>query len=292
LETRKLNETTGYPFWFYQAGNKESFRELSDTATHSFDTVAAGRLLVALNNLKAYNANWATRINNFVYNVNGDRTNYVHLVPDIKHESTYSTSVYAYYVASGFAGFFSELSSAPDAILNNMDSAGTVTTYNVTLPKAELLSEPLLHAIYELKNNSRIWDLARKMYLAHEARFNATGEYAAFSEGNGGQHGVFIYEWVVLPNGDTWKVTKIDRSEFPINPIIYTKVALSFLALYNTTYSRDLMIYLEKCLPEPSNGYHDGADFVKEIAGRNVVRQIGSNTNGLILAAAKYALQT
>jgi len=292
LETRKLNETTGYPFWFYQAGDKESFLELSDTAIYSFDTVDAGRLLVALNNLKEYNADWATRINNFVYNVDGNRTNYIHLVPDIEHESTFSSSIYAYYVANGFAGFFSELSSAPDSILDNMDRAGTVTTYDVTLPKADLLNEPLLHAIFELKNNSRILDLAWKMYLAHEARFNATGQYAAFSEGNGVEHGVFIYEWVVLSNGDTWKVTKIDRSEFPINPIIFTKVAFSFLALYNTTYSRDLTIYLEKCLLEPSNGYHDGADYMVDIEGRTVIPQIGSNTNGLILSAARYALQS
>ena len=44
---------------------------------------------------------------------------------------------------------------------------------------------------------------------------------------------------MVLPNGDTWKITGTGSSVYlNINPIIYNKVAFSFLALYNTTYAR------------------------------------------------------
>jgi hypothetical protein len=58
------------------------------------------------------------------------------------------------------------------------------------------------------------------------------------------------------------------------------------LALYNTTFARNMVVYLEQSLPTPTNGYSDGAD-----NSGNLVSQVGSNTNGLILDAALYAIQ-
>jgi hypothetical protein len=128
--------------------------------------------------------------------------------------------------------------------------------------------------------------LARQVYLAHEAFYNAIGEYVAFSEGNSVANG-FIYEWLVSPDGDTWKIMNADQSSYlDINPIIYNKVAFSFLALYNTTFARNMVVYLEQSLPTPTNGYSDGAD-----NSGNLVSAVGSNTNGLILDAATYAIQ-
>ncbi|HZK60573.1 MAG TPA: hypothetical protein VFC41_00765, partial [Anaerovoracaceae bacterium] len=50
------------------------------------------------------------------------------------------------------------------------------------------------------------------------------GKYVAFSEGN--TMSSFIYEWVVLPNGDTWKIMNAGESIYTnIEPIIFTKVA-------------------------------------------------------------------
>ena len=208
----------------------------------------------------------------------------------IKSDSLTSTSIYAYYFASGFASFFPELSNAPDAILNNMLNAGNVTTYgNVSLPKASISCEPLLCSVFDLNNTSptypKLMVLANQVYLAHEAKYNETGEYVAFSEGNSPLG--FIWEWVVLPNGYTWKITSGGSSSYlEINPIIYNKVAFSFLALYNTTYARNMVVYLEQSLPDPKFGYWEGADNSKKL-----VSSVGSNTNGLILSAARYAIQ-
>jgi hypothetical protein len=47
-----------------------------------------------------------------------------------------------------------------------------------------------------------------------------------------------------------------------------------------------MVVYLEKSLPTPTNGYSDGAD-----NSGNPVSQVGSNANGLILDAALYAIQ-
>ena len=132
--------------------------------------------------------------------------------------------------------------------------------------------------------------LSSQVYLASDAYYKSTGDYAAFSEGNSPPSdgaNSYIWEWVVLPNGDTWKITGNNGSSYlNIKPVIYTKVAFSFLALYNTTYARNILIYLEQTLPEPTNGYYDGAD-----NSGNLVQDLGSNTNSLILDAALYAIE-
>jgi hypothetical protein len=287
LETRELNATTGYPYWFYNATTGLDDHVHSDLAGGAVDVVDTGRLFVALNNLKAYNSSLALRINNIVYNVYNNRSDYAALVPSIEGDSLHSTSIYAYYCWSGFASFWpNQLANAPDTILNNMFNAGNITTYgNVSLPKAAISCDPLLCSAFEL-NSTRLMALARQVYLAHEAYYNATGEYAAFSEGNSVSNG-YIYEWVVTPNGDTWNITAAMTGAYlNINPIIYNKVAFSFLSLYNTTFARNMVVYLEQNLPTPTNGYSDGAD-----TSGYQVSQVGSNTNGLILDAALYAIQ-
>ena len=126
-------------------------------------------------------------------------------------------------------------------------------------------------------------NLSRQVYLASEAKYNATGKYVAFSEGN--SLNGYDWEWVVLPNGTLWTVTGADALDLDKAPIIYNKVAFSFLALYNTTYARNMLIYLEQTLPTPDGGYFDGTD-----NNGNLVPDIGSNTNSLILDAALYAI--
>jgi hypothetical protein len=112
----------------------------------------------------------------------------------------------------------------------------------------------------------------------------------AFSEGNTPTG--FIYEWVVLPTGETWKITdSVTNLPSSINnPIIYTKVSMSFLALYNTSFARNMAIYLEQSLPDSNNGYYAGADY-NTVGNANLVFSIDSNSNGLILGASRYCLQ-
>jgi hypothetical protein len=295
LETRELNSTTGYPYWFYDATTGKDYHKLSDAARDAVDAVDTGRLFVALNNLKVYNSIWAQRIDDFVNNVYGNRSDYAILVPSISSSNAASNSVYAYFVVSGFADFWpNQLADAPDSILSNIVNSPNVTTYNVALPKAPISCDPLLCSVFELNNNSsKLLSLAYQVYLAHEAYYNATNKYVAFSEGNGPSG--YLWEWVVLPNGDTWKVQnqlELESSSYlGINPIIYNKVAFSFFALYSTTFSRSTVIYLEQNLPDPSNGYSDGADYHAGNNGGHSVTSVGSNTNGLILDAALYAIE-
>jgi hypothetical protein len=283
LETRPLNESTNFPFWFYDATNGQNYRQMSDKAANPVDGADTGRLLLALNNLKNYQPNLTSRINYIVYN----RTDYTPLLSGV-NSSDSSSNIYAYYIDSGYAAFWPiQVGDVPSEILNNIASKPTVTTYGVSLPNISLTCEPLLCSIFEINKTDRsLTNLMEKVYLAHEAYYNNTGQFVAFSEGNS-ITSQFIYEWVVAPDGNTWKITNDAKTVYyNIHPIIYEKVALSFLALYNTTYAYNLSVYLEKNMPKPTNGYLSGMDTLgKMVPGE------GSNTNGLILDAALYAIQ-
>jgi hypothetical protein len=284
LENRELNVTTGYPFWFY-TNDGTNYHENSDRATSIVDLADTGRLLIALNNLKTYNNSLANRIDNLVYNANGNRSDYAAFVPTLKAEAQISNSIYSYYCISGFASFWPhELSSAPATILNNMFASGNVSYGNITLPNAKLTGEPLYCAIFEIENNpAQLYTVAQQVYNAHEAYYNTTGRYRAFSEGNT-LTGDWAYEWVVYDN-QVWAV-KINNNDSDVTPIIYTKTAFSFLALYNTTYARNMVSYLENQLEVPTIGYYNGID-----ENENRLPNTGLHTNGVILAAARYAYQ-
>ncbi len=284
LEHRELNSTTNYPYWFYQAKDGSDYHANSDIAGGAVNVVDTGRLFVALDNLRAFNNSLAQRINDIVLH---GRSNYAILVPDIKADSLTSTSIYAYYIASGFASFWpNELSNAPNTILNNIFASGNVTTKEgVSLPKAELTGDPLFCSFFELRNNDpRILTLVNAFYLAHEAYYNSTGKYRAFSEGQSSSSD-WVWEWVIMSDGKTW-VTQSNSQNTSVSPTIFTKIAFSFLATYNTTYAMNMSVYLEKNLPESNGGFYEGVD-----ESGNLINAVGCNSNGLILEAALYGIR-
>ncbi len=290
LETRELNNAS-YPYWFYQADTGEVWHQNSDVAGFVVDTADTGRMLVALYNLKTYSSTFSPRVDALVYNQNGDRSNYHALVPAIKAESQSSTSIYAYYAISGFTCFWpSELAGAPAQVLNNMfdPDTGTVTTdEGVTLPKVKITGDPLLCAYFELSNkDANLGKLVNLTYSAHEAYYNATGNFRAFGEGPAFSTD-WQWEWVALPDGRTWKALNDKGETLGVAPLIYTKIAWSFLAMYNTNYTRSMAIYLEQKMPSPTpDGYNEAVD-----ENGAVLNAWGSLTNGLILDAALYYTQ-
>jgi hypothetical protein len=283
LETRPINTTTNYPFWFYQNDGTD-YHELSDKMTDVINVADTGRLFVALNNVKIFNSSLANRIDNFVKN--NSRSYYAGIVPDLKSESMSSKSIYAYYIISGYASFWSnELGDAPNRILNNIISSPTTkTSENVSLPISRLTMEPIVSSIFEMGNNSQLAYLANKTYSAHEAFFNSTSKYRAFSEGNTFTSD-WAYEWVVFDN-ETWVIRNEVGRPIDITPIVYTKIAFSFLALYNTSYARNTVVYIEEKMLNPTSGYSNGVDETGTTLGGT-----GLHTNGVILGAARYAIQ-
>lgn len=274
LENRELTDE-GLPYLWYDSRDG---RRYGNEPTNAADT---GKLLASLSNLKLYRPNLAGRIDYVVY----ERTNYEPLKMAVDKARS-SVGIYGYYIASGFAAFWPErYSTVAEAILNNIISAPTVETYGVELPKAQILWDPLLHSIYEFKPNVKLMELAKQIYLAHEARYKATGKYVAFSEGNTDlNEPSYVYEWVVLADGRTWVIKDPAKKDVQLTPIIYFKVAVGLLAIYNTEFTKSMVEYLKTLLPDPIFGYMDGVD-----ENGRLVKTVIDKTNGLIISAARYA---
>jgi len=275
LESRPLM-SDGQPYAWYRTDGKNR-DNMPQVAT---DTA---NLLVSLNNLKIYRQDLASRINYIVYN----RTNYKSQCETVDALAG-SINVYDYYVASGFATFWpNRFSSETNTILNNIVNASTVQTYGVTVPKAKLTSEPLLLSVFNFeKPDMRLLNLSRQVYLAEEARYKATGKYTAFSEGNivGGNDVYYAWEWVVLPDGRTWVMTKDETSVISLTPIVFLKVAVGLEAIYRSNFTQSMVSALEPAAYS-QNGFKDGVS-----ENGQVEPSIVDKTNGMILAAATYAI--
>lgn len=284
LESRPLN-AYDYPFQFYDATTGDIYYIASRDSTIIVDIIDTGRLFVALNNLRNFNNAFAPRINSFVLN---GRSNYTALVPSILNNVN-SNSIYAYYISSGFASFWpQQLGAVPSTILSNILNSQNITTYGVTLPNAPICNEPLLSAVFELNNSDshRLMDLMTQVYLACEAGYNSTGQFMAPSEGSNG--GDWLYEWVVAPNGEPWIITNASGTVYNSSSIVYNKVAFSYLALYNTSFARNMVVWIEDALPNPINGYYEGLD---NHGNTKLSPYLSNIANTLILEAARYALQ-
>ncbi len=243
----------------------------------------AGNLLVSLGNLKNYRPDLSSRVDYIVYN----RTNYE---PECKGVDALagSVNVYDYYVTRGFATFWPErFSSEANNILGNIVNAPTVSTYGVTLPKAKISSEPLLLAVLDFQQpDVALLKLSSQVYLAEEARYNVTGKYTAFSEGNivAANDVSYVWEWVVLPDGRTWVVMKDETSAVSATPIVYLKVAVCLDAIYHSNFAQSMVTALEPGA-YTQNGFRDGSSEKGQIDP-----SIVDKTNGMIIAASLYVI--
>ncbi|MFB3889444.1 MAG: DUF3131 domain-containing protein [Candidatus Bathyarchaeia archaeon] len=275
LENRELTAIR-LPYVWYDQGTGGRY---GDAEANACDT---GKLLVALQNLKTLRPELTSRVNYIVYN----RTNYepfMHALDLLVGR----LSVYDYYVARGFAFFWPEkFPPIADAIINAIVTAPRVETYGVTVPAASLTCEVILHSVFELPADARVTGLADQVYQAHEARYEATGKYVAFSEGNTGLSDIsYVYESVVNPDGRTWVIKDPAGNDVGIKPIVFLKAAAGLLALHNTEFTRNMMTYILSRLSQPDSGYMDGVD-----EDGRVVSTLIDKTNGLLIGAARYAI--
>jgi hypothetical protein len=275
LETRKL-ASNGLPYvWYQTTSGNPSGTDLQNAAD-------SGELLGALNNLRVFRPDLSGRVNDIVFN----RTNYAPLEQAVDALAN-SKNLYDYLVASGFAGFWpSRFSTLASSILNNIVSAPTVSSYGVALPISELTCEPLLLSVFNLPTNTKLNGLADLVYSAHEAKYNSTGKYVAFSEGNTGlDNPTYVYEWVVKEDGLTWTIENANKDKVGTTPIIFFKSAVGLLALHDTIFTENMASYVESHLPNPSSSYSEGIDENGRVVTLNI-----DKTNGMIIQAALYAI--
>ncbi|MEM1586694.1 MAG: DUF3131 domain-containing protein [Candidatus Bathyarchaeia archaeon] len=269
----------GVPYLWYESSTG---RPYGDALTNVYDS---GKLLAALYRLKNTRQDLASTIDYIVLN----RTNYRHIASSSTYWPYKSNNLYLYYAALGYSsfGFSNELINETLKIPSNILSKPRIETYGVQVPNAPLIAEPLLHIIFEFPPSDEILEIFNIVYRAHEARFNSTGKYTAFSEGNTDlSNPSYVYEYVAL-DSETWVLMSPRIGRVNITPIVYYKIAVAFKAVYNTSYANSLADYIERFYKDYSFGIMDGVDE----EGR-VVATIIDKTNGLVLAAARYALKS
>jgi hypothetical protein len=274
LEERSL-ASDGTPYTWYSSKTKAN--------TDSTPQIAAdaGNLLAALKNAEQYRPQFASRIDNIV----NSKTNYENLKQAVERLSG-SVNIYDYYVTTAFACFWPErFATQANTILSNIINSPTITYEGVTLPKAKLMCEPLLLAIFNLKPDLDLMDLMRTVYLAHEARYNTTGKYVAFTEGSPvGVASYYVWEWVVIPDGQTWVTQRDENTNTDMTPVVFLKAAVGLQVLFDTQFTQNMINDMIPAL-RTSNGFLEG----KSETGQ-IVRTVTDKTNGMILSAALYAI--
>jgi hypothetical protein len=273
LKTRELTPSGISYNWYSQITGKHA---LNNDSTNVSDL---GHLLIALHRIKDFKPENSSDID-YIVKI---RENTVSLASD-PAKWTGTSGVYEYYVAHGFAYFGYDIyKPVADALMNlKLGFEGPkVSVYGINLPKMDLTSEPILYGIFNLDPDPLLAELARYVYLAQEARYDATGNYTAFTEGNTGlDWPSYIYEWVMTGSGNAWVITPTQ-----ITPIIFFKVAVGFHAIYNSSYTKNMIDYINSSFPDWTNGYRNGID-----ENGRLVDIIIDSTNAMVIFAAKYAI--
>jgi len=283
LETRPISPY-GIPYHIYTSTDGQPSGKAVTNVSDS------GRLLIALAMLKKYRPDLAERIDAIV------RRNNYELLANRTDAWRTTAGFYKYYVAQGFKLFGLDKSWPVQMALREFDNIVNgphVDVYGVSLPKTLVTSEPLLHMIFEFDVDDKYLDYVKRVYEAQERRYRNAGKYTAWSEGNTGLQDItYVYQWIVMPSGETWKITPKN-----VIPIIFTKAAFGFHALYNTDYTRQLVDYLvrkneerKNILPYlfflPRKGFIEGID-----ENGRIVAELVDKTQVMIIEAAYYTLK-
>ena len=283
LETRPISPY-GIPYHLYSSTNGEPEGKATTNVSD------AGRLLIALNLLKKYRPDLAKRIDDIV------ARNGYELLANRTDAWRTTAGFYKYYVAHGFKFFgFDKAYPVQEALreFEKIRNGPHTNVFGIDLPVTEVTSEPMLHMIFEIGADEDYMEYLRRIYSVQEARYHTTRKLTAWSEGNTGlRDPTYVYQWIVTPRGDTWKITPKE-----INPIIFTKVAFGLHALFNTDYTKLLVDHVLRKESErrnslpfilflPAKGFIEGVDESGRIVGELV-----DKTQTIIIEAAYYALK-
>jgi len=278
LANRKLSPD-GIPYWAYSAdsGNPINTKRLTTPSD-------SGRLLIALYKVKKKFPEYSNLVDYIVYN----KTNYDKIASD--SNLNWGSGFYLYYIVQGFKLFgFDKYQPVKRGLneINRLMNGKFVNIYGINIPVTYVTSEPVIHGILDLNLGGDFRKLADRIYKVQELRYINIGKYTAFSEGANDRYPYYIYEWIVQgsPN-KLWTVTYPTPSGLKnadIPPIIYTKIAISFLAIYNTQYAEKLAKYLAS-KTATQYGFYEGVD-----EDGRVITTITDKTNSMIINAVRYA---
>jgi hypothetical protein len=270
LLTRK-NTAEGIPYLWYLSDTGEPFGNVSTNPSDS------GRLLIALKLLSNRKPHLQDKILAYLA-----KTNYSHIAGNKK---IWVQNFYSYldaigFVLWGFNNFEPVMKRLED--LERLESYPKVNVYDVELPRIGITSEPLILGYFDLELEvfKKYLDL---VYEVQRRRYLMTGLLTAWSEGGIPKEPYYIYQWIVTPTAE-W-VTSV-----PETPVAFTKVALSFAAIYDDGYAKKLFKEFSKNYV--NEGFIEGVTESGEptfIMG--IVPYVTDKTNSMIISAAYYALK-
>jgi len=269
LLTRK-NTPEGTPYLWYQSDTGEPFGNASTNPSDS------GRLLIALKLLLNRKPHFRDKILAYLA-----KTNYSYIA---ENEKLWARNFYSYLDAIGFKLWgFDKFEPVMKRLrdLERLESYPKVNIYGVELPRIGVTSEPLILGYFDLELQvfKKYLDL---VYEVQKRRYLATGIITAWSEGGITKKPYYVYQWIVTPTAE-W-VTSV-----PETPVAFTKVALSFAAIYDDGYARKLFKVFSKNYV--NEGFIEGISESGEPTFIMTIPYVTDKTNSMIISAAYYALK-
>jgi hypothetical protein len=269
LLTRK-NTPEGIPYLWYLSDTGEPFGDVSTNPSDS------GRLLIALKLLSDRKPHLQDKILAYLA-----KTNYSYIAGN---EKKWYQNFYSYLDAVGFSlwgydNFEPIVKRLKD--LERLESFPKVNVYGVELPRIGITSEPLLLGYLDLKLETfkKYLDL---VYEVQKRRYLVTGLITAWSEGGIPKEPYYVYQWIITPTAE-W-VTSV-----PETPVAFTKVAISFAAIYDDGYAKKLF--------KEFSGNYVNEGFIEGITEsgeptfiKGVIPYVTDKTNSMIISAAYHAL--
>ena len=284
LLTRQLTANLGvgnWPYWSYYWDGRPYYNPVYLYT----DVSDAGRLLYALDILRKHDPSFSQQVQQVYQRC---KTAYDVMATHIDRHPTY----YGVLEAVGFSAFGYNKSD----IANVFDSwkGGFVDVEGQMLPRTATVTEPTLHGVLELGLGGKFLEYTRRVYEAQKARWEKTGRLSGWSEGCHPIH-EFVYEKILNADGETWFISKHDGTRVNIDPLMYTKVAFAYRAIFGTNNYTTSLFNVASRLYDDRFGFGEAAfengQSAISLWSRNTEGFYSDSTNQIILASARYALE-
>jgi len=284
LLTRELTVNLGvgnWPYWAYYWDGRPYYNPVYLYT----DVSDSGRLLYALDILRNHDPGFTEQVQQVYQRC---KTAYDAMSTIIDRHANY----YGVLEAVGFSAFGYDKSKITNVFENWQGQFKNVE--GQMLPQTGTVTEPTLHGVLELGLGGKFFEYTRRIYEAQKARWERTGQLSGWSEGCHPVH-EFVYECILMENGEKWIIAKHDGTRVNIDPLMYTKVAFAYLAIFGENpYTTSLFNAASK-LSHIRYGFgeatFENGESAISLWGSNLEGFYADSTNQIILAAARYALK-
>ena len=264
-----------------------------------WSAVDLGRMLLALQGLKKSHPALASRVDAVLARWKiADAVADGHLVGAYRDKQTGAVRLhqegrlgYEQYAAAGFArsGIAAPKAADYGAQLRYLTVDGAEIPVDAREPSTGggqnyALSEPWILLALETGLPGPAREMARRIYLAQQARHAAGGPLTAVSEDHLDRPPYFVYS-TVYSGGTPWAVLTPDGKDAADFRLLSLKTAFAWDAVYADDYTAQL-VGAEAGLSDPAKGWYAGR---YEKSGETN-RSLNANTNAIVLEAIAYRL--